>query len=138
MRFLITLLFALLPLGATAQERDSYFKDYQDYARFVDSRIMNRDFVELIQVLGGRDEYTIEQLNGLNQRFLNLFPENFSNRAVIRKTDLGDGFSQEMRVYWGNNASYNFFYALLHDRGDGLVVLTFTVNSNVSEVLGKF
>ena len=146
MRILTVFLFALLPIGATAQQadqqasqqRDSFFEDYQDYARFVDSHIMNRDFIELIQVLGGRDEYTIEQLQGINQRFVTLFPKDFLSRAVVRKTDLGDGFSQEMRVYWGNNDGYNYFYALLHAREDGLVVLTFTMNSNVSEVLSEF
>jgi len=138
MRILIVFLFSLLPLSATAEQRDSFFQDYQDYARFVDSHIMNRDFIEMIQVLGGRDEYTIEQLNGINQRFINLFPVDFSSSAVVRKTDLGNGFSQEMRAYWGNNAGYNYFYALLHARDDGLVVLTFTLNSDVSEVLNEF
>ena len=89
MRILIIFLVTLLPIGATAQQaaqqRDSFFEDYQDYARFVDSHIMNREFIELIQVLGGRDEYTIEQLQGINQRFVNLFPKDFLSRAVVRK-----------------------------------------------------
>jgi len=138
MRIIISFLFLLLPLAASAQQRDSFFDDYEDYARFVDSRIMTREFVELIQVLGGRDEYTIEQLENINQRFRSRFPSNFTSRAVIHKIDLGGGFSQEMRAYWGNNDSYNFFYAMLHSRDDGLVVLTFTLNSDVSKVLAEF
>jgi hypothetical protein len=138
MRLLFIIFFAFTPLLANAQQKDSYFKDYQEYERFVDSRVMNRDFIELIQVLGGRDEYTIEQLEGINQRFLNLFPDDFTDRAVIRKTDLGEGFSQEMRVYWGEESGYNFFYAMLHTRPDGLAVLTFTLNSDVSAVLAEF
>jgi hypothetical protein len=138
MRILITLVFLLLPTLAAAQQKDSYFKDYEDYERFVDSRIMNRDFIELIQVLGGRDEYTVQQLNGVNQRFLNIYPADFTNRAVVRETELGNGFYQEMRVYWGKKSGYNYFYALLHARDDALVVLTFTLNSDVSKVLDEF
>lgn len=89
-------------------------------------------------MLGGRDKYTDVQLQGINQRFLSLFTANFANGAVVRKTDLGNGFSQEMRVFWGENPSYNFFYALLHARDDGLVVLTFSLNSDVDNIMGKF
>lgn len=138
MRLLIALLFMLLPAGASAQQRDSFFKDYQAYASFVDSRILNRDFIELIQVLGGRDEYTPEQLENVNQQFLSIYPQDFSFREVTRKVDLGQGFSQEMRVYWGDDAGYNYFYALLHARDDGLVVLKFSMNSEVSKVLAEF
>jgi len=138
MRIFATILFCLLPLVASAQQRDSYFDDYQAYSKFVDSRIMTRDFIELIQVLGGRDEYTDAQLQGINHRFLSIYPSDFTSRAVVRKTDLGDGFRQEMRIYWGKGTGYNYFYALLHDRSDGLVVLTFTLNSDVSKVLAEF
>jgi len=138
LRTLIALVLALLPISAVAQQQDSFFDSYSDYERFVDSRIMNRDFIELIQVLGGRDEYTIEQLNAINTRFASVFTSDFTNRAVIKKTDLGEGFRQEMRVYWDQDAGYNYFYALLHVRGDGLVVLTFSLNSDVSDILNEF
>lgn len=139
MRIFICLLFLLLPLTASAQQRDSFFDSYDDYSRFVDSRIMTREYVELIQVLGGRDEYTPEQLNGINQRFLNIFPSDFTSRAVMRKVDLGEGFHQEMRAYWGGgNTGYNYFYVLLHSRDDGLVVLNFSLNSDVSKIMAHF
>jgi len=32
MRIIISLLFLLLPLAASAQQRDSFFDDYEDYA----------------------------------------------------------------------------------------------------------
>lgn len=139
MRFLFVLFVSLIPLSATAQQRDSFFADYDAYSNFVDSRIMRREFVELIQVLGGRDEYTIEQLAGINQRFVNIFPSDFTSRAVMRKTDLGEGFHQEMRAYWGGgNVGYNYFYILLHSREDGLVVLNFSLNSDVNKIMDKF
>ena len=138
MRFFIITLLTLLPLSALAQQRDSHFKDYDAYATFVDGRLANREFIQLIQVLGGRDEYTIEQLQGINGRFLSLYPEDFTKRSVTKSVDLGSGFHQEMRVYWREEGDYVFFYALLHDRGDTLVVLTFTLNSDVSKVLAEF
>lgn len=138
MRAILVLVFALLPLATVAQERDSHFAGYADYAEFVDRHIAARDFVELIQVLGGRDEYTIEQLQGLNTQFRSIYPTDFTARAVTRETALGEGFRQEMRVYWTEAGGYLYFYALLHDRPDALVVLTFTLNSDVSKVLAEF
>ncbi len=142
MRFfpaLLLLLLLLLPAPPVgAQQRDSFFADYQAYARFVDSRVMNRDFIELIQVLGGRDEYTPEQLQEVNRQFLLVYPHDFSSRAVLREVDLGQGFRQEMRAYWGDRTGYNYFYALLHLRDDGLVVLNFSMNSDVSRVMAEF
>lgn len=138
MRFFCLALFLLLPVSALAQQRDSVFKSYDSYQTFVDSRIGNRDFIDLIQVLGGRDEYTKEQLNGVQNRFLSIYQVNLTSRAVIKKVDLGGGFSQEMRVYWSENSGYVYFYAMLHDRGDMLVVLTFSLNSDVSKVLAEF
>ncbi|MFT7594438.1 MAG: hypothetical protein ACI8R4_001759 [Paracoccaceae bacterium] len=138
MRFICFALFFLLPVSALAQQRDSHFESYGSYQSFVDSRIANRDFIDLIQVLGGRDEYTIEQLNGVQNRFMSVYSEDFTSRAVIKKVDLGEKFYQEMRVYWREDGGYVYFYALLHDRGDTLVVLTFTLNSDVSKVLAEF
>jgi len=120
------------------RDRDSFFADYAAYADFVDSHIINRDFIELIQKLGGRDEYTIEQLRGINGRFLSIYPANFTGRAVTHETDLGRGFRQEMRVYWDGDGNYVFFYAALHERPDALVVLTFNINSDPAKVLEKF
>lgn len=138
MRILCLLFVLLVPTLAPAQERDSVFASYEDYARFVDSRVMGRRFIELIQVLGGRDEYTPEQLQGADQRFRAIYPRDFSNGAVTKQIDLGSGFGQEMRIYWDEGTGYIYYYALLHNRGDRLVVINFTLNSNVDKVLEKF
>lgn len=138
MRVLIVALLFLLPLSAHAQDKDSFFDDYGAYAEFVDTRIMTREFIELIQVLGGRDEYSQEDLNGIQSRFRGLYQQDFTKSAVIRETDLGNGFRQEARVYWAEPGGYLFFYALLHDRADATVVVVFRMNSNVSEILKEF
>ena len=137
-RIVLVFLLSLLPFAVVAQERDSVFPDYSAYAGFVDSRVMSREFIELIQVLGGRDEYTPEQLTGIQNRFLAIYPSDFTNRAVTRETMLGGGFRQEMRIYWSDNSGYVYFYALLHQRANDLVVLNFTLNSDVTEVLNEF
>ncbi|MFV0515473.1 MAG: hypothetical protein ACK5MY_17820 [Jhaorihella sp.] len=138
MRQILIVLFALLPVCAIAQERDSRFADYAAYAEFADSRIARREFIELIQVLGGRDEYTPEQLRSLQGRFVAIYPVDFIGRAVVKETDLGAGFRQEMRIYWNQGSGYLYFYAMLHERDDEIVVLNFVLNSDVSKVLAEF
>ena len=136
MRFLVPLLL-MLAGAAHAQTRDSVFEDYTAYEDFVDRRIMARDFIPLIQALGGRDEYTIEQLNQINGQLLGAFPVDFRNVTVFRKTDLGGGVRQEARMYW-RDESYAFFYAILHERAGELVVLNFHLNSNIGNIMAQF
>lgn len=122
---------------AYAQERDSVFTNYADYEAYIDKHIMARNFVPMVKALGGRDEYTPEQLAQVNRQLMGAFPVNFQNKTVYRKEDLGGGLSQEGRAYW-TGESYAFFYAILHDRGDDLVVLQFALNSSASVINGKF
>ena len=137
-RLVVALILILSPGLAAAQDRDSYFPSYAAYDAFVNSHILTRDFIPVIQRLGGRDEYTPEQLNGINTRFHSIYPADFENAAVIRKTDLGSGFRQEARVFWGGQSGYLYFFAMLHDTPEALVVLTFNMNSDVSEIMSEF
>lgn len=137
-RLILLFILCAVPGMAAAQTRDSHFEDYAAYDRFVDAHLLSRDFVPLIQTLGGRDEYTVEQLSGINSRFLSIYPQDFRQGAVIRETDLGHGFRQEARVYWTDGTGYLYYFAMLHDRPDALIVLTFTINSDVSEIMKEF
>ncbi|MGX9354057.1 hypothetical protein ACS3SW_02515 [Roseobacteraceae bacterium S113] len=132
MRFLMTCALCFAPLVAWAQ--DSVFRDYQDYARFVDRHVMERDFVTLIQRLGGRDEYTKEELSGIQRQFQGIYSGDFEKMAVLKEVDLGGGFSTEMRSYWGAYG-YVWFGAMLHDTGRELVVINFRLNSNPGPVM---
>lgn len=127
----------LFPTATLAQERDSVFSDYATYARFVDQMIMTRDFKTLVLHLGGRDEYTPEQLDSTNHQLLRAFPFDFRNAAVFRKTDLGGGMVQEGRVYWTGD-SYAYYYAILHQRADSIIVLSFNLNSSIGTIMDKF
>jgi len=122
---------------ASAQQRDGVFADYTAYAAFVDQRIMSRDFVPLIKSLGGRDEYTEEQLTKVNAQLLKAFPVDFRNVSVFRRQDLGNGVSQEARLYW-TGENYAFYYAILHQRAGELVVLNFKLNSSVEPIMKSF
>lgn len=126
----------LAPLAAQAQE--SVFTDYDDYARYVDARVMNRDFVPLVKRLGGNSKYTDAELNAINVQLMNAMQRDFTNVAVIKSVDLGNGFRQEARVYWHDRLGYTYFYAFLHDRGDSLVVLRFDLNTNSNTIFEKF
>ncbi|MCB1332307.1 MAG: hypothetical protein KDK26_01295 [Roseivivax sp.] len=136
MRFFV-FIFLMLAGAVQAQVRDSVFATYDDYAAFVDKRIQTRDFIELVQVLGGRDEYTPEQLRSVDMQLKAAFPVDLQNASVFRKEDLGGGVVQEARIYWTGEV-YAFFYAILHMRGDDLVVINFTLNSSINEIMAKF
>jgi hypothetical protein len=45
--------------------------------------------------------------------------------------------SWESRAYW-TGEQYAYFFALLHDREDGLVVINFRLNSSVDAILEKY
>ena len=136
MRAFIALILCLLPMAALAQE-DSIFQNYDDFTNYVDDHMMNRDFIPMVQRLGGRDEYTQEQLSQVNTQLLAAFPQDFPNKAIVRSVDMGAGFREEAWVYW-QGLSYAWFYVLLHDRGNDLLVIQFNINSNASVVLDKF
>ena len=138
MRFLLPLLFSLsAAVSAAHAQEDSVFKDYGDYAAFVDQHVMTRDFVPLILRLGGRDEYSTEELNDNNTKLRRVWPRDFDQVSVFRHEDLGGGISQEGRVYW-TGTGYAYFYAMLHDRPDGFVVISFHLNSNSKKVMERF
>ncbi len=130
-------LFTLAALPLRAQETDSVFPGYAAYAHFVDQHISTRDFTEVILRLGGRDEYTKEEFASLQRQFDGIWSANFQNGTVFNRQDLGGGVSQEARMYW-TGKSYCYFYALLHQRENDLVVINFALNSNSTPIMDRF
>jgi hypothetical protein len=120
-----------------AQSADSEFADYAAYEAYVDRHIMQRDFIPLIQRLGGRDEYTPEELAATQRNMLGIWQADFRNKAVFNRKDLGGGMWQEARVYW-TGTSYAFFYALMHEREDKFVVVNFLLNSSSKPIMDRF
>lgn len=139
MRFIFCFVFTLFWAVPHADaQTDSVFPDYEAYAAFVDKQIMTRDFIPLILQLGGRDEYTPEQLASNNENLRRVWRKNFDSATVFKREDLGGGLSQEGRMYWTDTGGYAFFYALLHQRDDRLVVISFLLNSSSKTILERF
>ncbi|MDU8926917.1 hypothetical protein RXV86_05935 [Alisedimentitalea sp. MJ-SS2] len=144
-RLLAVLALALsglaLSLPVYAQEADqpgdSKFDSYAKYNAYVDRMLTTREWVPFIKHMGGRDEYTAEQLAKIESDFNRLYPNRFTSVALFRQTDLGGGVSQEARAYWGGGR-YLFFYAILHQRNDDLVVLNFALNTKIEAIMEKF
>ncbi|KIC19411.1 MULTISPECIES: hypothetical protein [unclassified Leisingera] len=135
-KFLAAALIALLP--ATALAQDSVFSSYEAYERFVDTVIKQRDFKQLITRLGGRDEYTPEQLQSAQQQLAAIYPHGFTGGSVAARKELMNGFKKEVRIYWNEDVlNYCYYYAFIHDRGDSIVVLKFDLNTNSDVVFGK-
>ena len=129
--------FAAIAARAPAQDDDSFFADYGAYSAYVDKMITTRQFRPFIEKMGGRDEYKPEELAKIDSQLQRLFPGNFTARTVFRELDLGGGIRQEARAFWGAGR-YLFFYAILHQRDDALVVLNFSLNTKIEQVMGQF
>lgn len=136
MKFMVVL-FSLFT-ATSAMAGNKIFKDYNDYRSFADPLILERNFVPLVKALGGEDEYTDEQLDRLEMQLLVALPKNFSDVAVVKRVELEEGFSQEMRAYWNSNNSYVFYYSFLQQRKDGLIVLKFKINISSEQIFSQF
>ncbi|GGH17962.1 hypothetical protein SAMN05444007_1012 [Cribrihabitans marinus] len=123
--------------GAAAQVRDSVFTDYDSYSSYVDRSIMSRQFGPFIQAMGGRDEYTSEQLAGVERQFTQIYPVDFEEGGTFNRRELGSGIMQEGR-YFRTGDRYVYYYALLHQRDDSLIVLEFALNSDAEVIMNKF
>ncbi|WP_299636792.1 hypothetical protein [uncultured Ruegeria sp.] len=134
-RILATIILCLLALPAAA---DEVFPTYADYETFVDTKMKNREFSNVISRLGGADEYTPQQMEILQGQLRDLVPYYLTHADVAKRVELENGFAQEMRVYWNDKNSYVFVYTVLHEREDGLVVLSFSLNTNATPILEKF
>lgn len=135
-RILLAALACVVAVPLHAQEQDSVFNSYDELRSFIDTRLMGRDFVPVIQTLGGRDEYTTEQLAGINSQFLGIYPRALENAAVVMRDDGLNGFRREVITYW-TGVSYLWFYLFLHETSDRIVVVNFSMNSNAEPILSK-
>lgn len=132
-------LAAAAPLVADVPQplRDSQFSSYDDYAAYVDHMVMTRQFATLVQTLGGQGRFTPEQLAATEAQLKGAYPQDFTGRAVVKSVDLGGGFRQEMRAYW-EGPRYAWYYALVHQRDDRLMVLRFFFNRSATQAFAAF
>lgn len=103
---LSAIVLCLLALPAAA---DEVFPTYADYETFVDTKIKNREFSNVISRLGGANEYTPQQLAAAQGQLRNVVPYYLTNADVAKRVELESGFAQEMRIYWNDKNSYLFY-----------------------------
>ncbi|MDT0683917.1 hypothetical protein RM543_14600 [Roseicyclus sp. F158] len=125
-----------VPLAAAAEE-PGVFADHAAYAAFVDTAISARDFEGLTRRLDGADDYAPGQLEEAVAQLRASFPKDFTGMSLLKAEEMEGGFVQEARAFW-TDESYAFFYALLHRKEDGLVVVSFALNSVPDAILSKF
>ncbi|ROU03971.1 hypothetical protein [Histidinibacterium lentulum] len=113
------------------------FADYDSYESYVVDTISVRDFAGLVVALGGGNEYSAEELVAVNAQLTRALPRDFENQSLMRAVDHGNGFREEARAFW-TGKQYGYFYALLHDRGEELVVIRFEVNTSAGYIMQQF
>lgn len=135
----LTFSLAALALPALAADAPGHFKNNAAYEQFVDKQIMTRNFADAVHMLGGGDEYSAAELTDIASQLSDIYPQDFTHSAVLREVQLGQGFRQEVRAYWTEpTGKYLYFYALLHQRDDGLVVLSFSADTEADVIMEKF
>lgn len=139
MRHLAFALTAALTLacaqGAAAQ--DGVFRSYDDMRGNLDRMMMSRDIKEVMLTFGGADEMTIQQLDDLQARVRQIFPEDFTEVTLVRRNELQNGWAQELIAY-RTGLAYIFAYVLMHQTSDALVAVNFQFNSDFNALNGQF
>ena len=131
MKWIATTLALLLAVPAAAQ--DAVFDSYDALRERMDSLIMTREIEELMIAFGGADEMTMQQLQNLDGQVENIYPQNFTNVAIIRRAAHENGWRQELLAYWVG-VSYIYAYVLIHETGQNVIAVNFRFNSDFSEL----
>lgn len=103
-----------LGFSALSAAADEVVQSYRDYESFVDSKIKNREFFNVINRLEGADEFTPQKMEVLQGQLYGLVPNHLTNTDVVKRVELGH--AQEMRAECNGKNSYLFFRALLHEQ----------------------
>ncbi len=133
---LVAAVLACQPLSASAQIRNSVFASYEDFTTFIDEKIKKRHFGALFQSFGGNN-LSLTDIQKITTQAQKGFPVDFEEVSVMRRQELENGFVQEARAYWVGDF-YAYVYVLLHQRGDELVVVNFTMNAQPGPVMALF
>ncbi|MEX5728937.1 hypothetical protein Ga0609869_002290 [Rhodovulum iodosum] len=139
MAAVLAVALALTAFQAPAQDGrpDGIFDDYAELRSFLRQKAAMRDFVPLIQRLGGRDEYSPEQLDAINSQFRSIYPAALTDDMRVRTRALENGFREEI-IAFREREHYLWIYLLYHERGQDLVVINFSMNSNAEPILTRF
>ena len=123
--------------AAVSEQVDSIFDTPEALTEFLDENTFNRDFATLIATLGGRDEYTPEELASINEQFRAIYSSDFDARASVKSRKLEAGFKEEIVAYW-YGLNYLWMYLMTHEVDDKTVVISFYINSSRQAIFDKY
>jgi hypothetical protein len=128
---LFALILPVLALAnpAAAQDPDSIFDSYDDMRAEMDRLVKSRDIQQLMIRFGGADEMTEVQLNSLDAQVEQIYPSDFDEVAVLRRTSHENGFHQELLAYW-TGLNYLYTYVFFHERDGKTISINFRFNSD--------
>lgn len=125
----------VLAQGASAQ--DGVFRDYEELRSALDQYMTTRDIKSVMLRFGGADEMTIQQLDDLQGRVRQIFPEDFTEVALVRRHEMENGWAQEL-ISYRNGISYIFAYLVLHQLDDAIVSVNFQFNTDFNDLNAQF
>ena len=113
------------------------FADYAEMRQTLDGLMMERRISDVMIAFGGADEMTKEELSALEGQVRAIFPSDFENVDVLKHDDMGNGWAQELYVYWTGR---QFFYisVLYHDRDTELLAVQFKFNTDFDALIVNF
>ncbi len=118
-------LLATLP----ARAQDGTFVSYDAMRAAMDGLLMSRQIAQVMITFGGADEMTPQQLQNLEAQVRQIYTQDLTNKAVLRRVDHGNGFHQEIVAYW-TGTNYLYAYVFGHDAETGYVSINFRFNSD--------
>ncbi|OSQ48557.1 hypothetical protein [Marivita geojedonensis] len=125
----------VLAQGAAAQ--DGVFRDYDELRSTLDQYMTSRDIKSVMLRFGGADEMTIQQLDDLQGRVRQIFPQDFTEVALVRRNEMENGWAQEL-ISYRSGISYIFAYLVLHQLDDAIVSVNFQFNTDFNDLNAQF
>jgi hypothetical protein len=128
-------LFLGLAQGVAAQ--DGVFRNYEELRSDLDQYMKSRDIKSVMLRFGGADEMTIQQLDNLQGRVRQIFPQDFTEVELVRRNEMENGWSQEL-ISYRRGISYIFAYLVLHQLDDAIVSVNFQFNTDFNDLNAQF
>lgn len=131
-------LLAILPPDSSKALTSSAltFRDYDAFSETVDKRILKRQFGALIQAMS-QTPLSLAQVQQMDAQTRRGFPEDFTHHAVMRREEMENGFSHEVRAYW-TGETYLYVYFLIHERENDVMILHIGLHRTPAQAFALF
>ncbi|QBY00554.1 hypothetical protein E2K80_07220 [Rhodophyticola sp. CCM32] len=126
----------LSPLTTLAQSQiPGVFRDYQTMRGVLDELVNSRSIILLMEAFGGAGEISPQDMIALEAQMRSVYPSDFIDHALMREAETAPGFRQQLIAYWDQDYKYVYVHLVLHDRGDELVAIQMSFNSDINAFL---